>query len=290
MTPIISLNKLKKNYQSFQLNLEELHIRPGVVTGLIGPNGAGKTTLIKCLLNLVRYDAESLTLFGMDNHTQGREIRARLGFMFDDKSFFEELTVSTAESLVSRFYSRWDRNAFNRIIETFAISRQAQIKQLSKGMRASFYAALALSHQADLVILDEPTSGLDPNSKEKMLDILLGYVKESGRGVFFSTHSTTDLDKIAHDVVHIEQGKLRFCGTKIKLLEDYSVFADHDGALRHIEQQQIPHAIARGLGNNRIIIHTEHLHLLPQNSTLTHLVANIEDVMLYASKGEKSHV
>ena len=114
-----------------------------------------------------------------------------------------------------------ERSKYERLLAQFDLSERKKVKELSEGMKVKFALALALSHGAKLLIMDEPTSGLDPLSREEFCDIVLQLVREEGVSVLFSTHITSDLMRIADDIVYISQGKLLAACPLKELLRKY---------------------------------------------------------------------
>ncbi|MEJ9209473.1 ABC transporter ATP-binding protein, partial [Paenibacillus larvae] len=120
-------------------------------------------------------------------------------------------------------YTDWDDSIFLQYIKRFDLKLDQKIATLSKGMRMKYAVALALSHHADLLIMDEPTSGLDPLVRSELMDILLDFMNEEGRSVFFSTHITSDLDKIADMLILIDNGRILFNAEKDELLDTHAL-------------------------------------------------------------------
>ncbi len=108
-------------------------------------------------------------------------------------------------------------------MEQFSLNPKQKINTLSKGMRMKYALALALSHKAELLIMDEPTSGLDPLVRSQLLNILKDYMGKGGKGVFFSTHITSDLEKIADMLIMIDGGEIVFQEEKDQLLDSYRI-------------------------------------------------------------------
>lgn len=127
------------------------------------------------------------------------------------------------KNLIAPFYKNWDDAAYNRYLKHFRLDENKKISDLSKGMRMKFSIALALSHQADLLIMDEPTSGLDPLVREELLTILLKLIQDEHKSVFFSTHITSDLDKVADYILLINDGELLLNIPKDDLLESHAI-------------------------------------------------------------------
>lgn len=219
MNTILEVNGLRKDFGTFGLQDVSFALPEGCITGFIGTNGAGKTSTIKTILGLMLKDAGSIKLFGKEMNTNERELNNRIGIVFDEGYFYEDLSLSEMKSIIARAYSDWDESAFRSYMERFQLQPNQKISILSKGMRMKFAIALALSHHADLLIMDEPTSGLDPLVRNEVMDILLEFMKEDGKGVLFSSHITSDLDKVADMLILIDKGKIVFTEEKDSLLD-----------------------------------------------------------------------
>lgn len=219
MNHIVDVQGLRKAYPGFSLKDVHFTLPEGCITGFIGVNGAGKTTTLKCLLGLTRYEAGDIRIFGESLEKGGRGLRNRIGVVLDEGSFYEELTLEGMKRILAPAYSRWDEPAYRRYLDRFGLQSNQVIATLSKGMRMKYALALALSHHAELLIMDEPTSGLDPEVRAELLDILLEYMKTEGAAIFFSSHITSDLDKVADMLILIHDGQILFQEEKDALLE-----------------------------------------------------------------------
>ncbi len=191
--------------------------------GFIGPNGAGKSTIIKLIMNLIKRDSGNINIFGLDNKKNEIAVKERIGFVYDENHFYEDLTVQEMKNIIRPFYSQWDENLFKRYVKDFGLPSKKQIKHLSKGMKMKFSLAIALSHNAELLLMDEPTSGLDPLIRSELLDVLQSLMQDENKSVFFSTHITSDLDKIADYITLVNNGEVILSKTKEELLEEYCV-------------------------------------------------------------------
>ncbi|WBW95781.1 ABC transporter ATP-binding protein [Oceanirhabdus sp. W0125-5] len=221
MNKILEVKGLKKDFDTFCLDNVSFSLREGCITGFIGINGAGKTTTIKSILGLVLKDAGSIKLFGKDIHKNEGELKNHIGLVLDEGYFYEDMTVKEMKSVIAPAYSNWDESIFKSYIKLFQLQLNQKISTLSKGMRMKFALALALSHHADLLIMDEPTSGLDPLVRSELMNILLEFMKEDGKSVFFSTHITSDLDKVADELILIDKGKIILRDEKDVLLDTH---------------------------------------------------------------------
>lgn len=218
---ILEISNLSKSYQNFTLKNIDISLERGFIMGFIGPNGAGKSTTIKLIMNLIKKDHGEIKIFGLDNEKHNKEIKEKIGFVYDENHFYEELTILEMKNMISPFYRKWDEGVFQKYIKDFDLPFHKQIKDLSKGMKMKFSLAIALSHHAELLIMDEPTSGLDPLVRIELLEILQSLLEDENKSVFFSTHITSDLDKIADYITLIDDGKIILSKTKDELLEEY---------------------------------------------------------------------
>lgn len=220
---MLKIEGLNKSFKNFEIKDVSFELKKGYIMGFIGPNGAGKSTTIKLIMNLLKKDSGTIEVFGKDNIKFEREIKDRIGFVYDESHFYEDLTINQMGSIVAPFYSQWDDSLFNKYIKDFSLDKNQKIKKLSKGMKMKFSLSLALSHNADLIIMDEPTSGLDPIFRREILDILYSIIQDENKSIFFSTHITTDLEKIADYITFINEGKIVFSKEKDLIIENYGV-------------------------------------------------------------------
>jgi ABC-2 type transport system ATP-binding protein len=223
MESAIEIRNLSKSYGDFRLKDVSFALPRGYIMGLIGPNGAGKTTIIKLLLNLVRRDGGEIRVFGRDNLADETEIKARIGFVHDTPFFYEHLTLANVEKTVAPFYRDWDDALFRRLAGEFQLPLGKRFKTLSRGMKMKFALAVALSHKADLLILDEPTSGLDPVFRRELLKKLSAFIQDEGKSVLFSTHITSDLERIADFITFIRDGEIVFSSPRDEILGAWAV-------------------------------------------------------------------
>jgi len=226
---------LNKSYDTFSLKDVSFKIPTGYIMGFIGPNGAGKTTTIKSILNMINHQSGKVSLFGLDSKDYAGQINEQIGIVMDSPFYVEDWTAADVEAAVSPFYSRWDGGKYADLLKRFAIDRKKKIKELSRGMKVKLMIAVALSHEARLLILDEPTSGLDPVARDELCDMLSDFVTDENRSVLFSTHITLDLEKIADYITFILNGKIVYTGTKDALLEKYVLVK---GGLSEISAEQ----------------------------------------------------
>ena len=223
MDNILEANALVKRFPTFSLDSISFSLPEGCVTGFIGANGAGKTTTIRSVLNLAHKESGTIKIFGLDADRHEREIKDRLGIIMDGSYFYDNLSMEDMKSIIAPAYSQWSDVDYRAYMEKFDLDPKQKISTLSGGMKMKYALVLALSHQAELLIMDEPTSGLDPLVRSQFLEIIMDYMKNGGKGVFFSTHITSDLDKIADVLILIDGGKIVFQQSKDELLDTFRI-------------------------------------------------------------------
>ncbi|MDO4344501.1 MAG: ABC transporter ATP-binding protein [Eubacteriales bacterium] len=221
MDNILEISGLNKKYSDFALKNISFCLPEGCITGFIGINGAGKTTTIRSILGLTNKISGNIKFFGTDMDGNENEIKDRIGIVLDEGCFYDELTLTEMKNVIAPAYKNWCEQDFIDYLERFSLNPKQKISTLSKGTRMKYALALALSHKAELLIMDEPTSGLDPLVRSQLLDILKDYMSKDGKGVFFSTHITSDLDKIADMLIMIHNGQIVFQEEKDQLLDSY---------------------------------------------------------------------
>jgi len=231
MENILELNSVTKHYKGFTLDNVSLTIPAGFIAGMIGPNGAGKTTIIKLIMNLIRRDGGKIKVFGDDNLESEEKIKSRIGFVYDEPNFYNDLKLNDLKNVVAPFYKEWSDTKFVELADKFELPLKKRFKKLSHGFKMKFWLAIALSHNADLIILDEPTAGLDPVFRRELLEHLSGIIQDENKSVLFSTHITSDLERIADYIIFIMNGEVVFSTTKDEILEKWGIVKTGDEAL-----------------------------------------------------------
>lgn len=216
-------NLTKEFFMGFKLDNISFKLEPGYIMGFIGPNGSGKSTTIKLIMNLLKKDSGDIRIFGKDHIKSEIEIKDRIGFVYDEPYFYENLSIEQMKNIIAPFYSKWDEEIFQDYLKRFDLNARYKIKRLSKGMKMKFALTIALSHHAELIIMDEPTSGLDPIFRREILDLLYDLVQEGSISIFFSTHITTDIERIADYITYINNGKLIFSKSKDEIMSTYAM-------------------------------------------------------------------
>ncbi|MCD4829847.1 MAG: ABC transporter ATP-binding protein [Candidatus Cloacimonetes bacterium] len=220
---ILEIEGLHKKRNGFELKDVSLRIPYGFVMGMIGANGAGKTTIIKLILNLLRRDSGSIRLFGRDILENEVEIKERIGFVLDRPPYYDDISLRANARIVSMFYRKWNQHYFDQLLEEFDLSPRKKFGKLSQGQKMKFGLAVALSHDADLILMDEPTAGLDPVFRRELLERLGNLLLDDKKSVLFSTHITSDLEKIADYITFVHDGEVVFSATREEVGERWCV-------------------------------------------------------------------
>jgi ABC-2 type transport system ATP-binding protein len=286
MGNILEVKDLRKNFKSFALKGISFTLPKGYVMGFIGPNGAGKSTTIKLIMNLLKKDGGQIKVLGKDHIKYEKEIKNHIGFVYDENHFYEELTLREMKTIIAPFYKTWDEKIFDKYMKIFELPLDKKIKELSKGMKMKFSLAIALSHDAKLLIMDEPTSGLDPIFRSELLDILREIIQDDEKSVFFSTHITSDLEKIADYITFIHDGQIILSNTKDDILDNYCIvkggldLLDKDAQKAFVGIRKNNYGF-EGLVENRGKVR----ELFKENIVIEK--PSLEDIMLYIVRGSQ---
>ena len=281
----LEIKNLSKTYPKFKLDNVSFALEKGYIMGFVGQNGSGKTTTIRSILNMAKIDSGKISVFGLDSIKDAVEIKERLGVVFDSLYLAKHLTVKHVDKQLAPFYKNWSSEEFNRRIKAFGLPDNKKIGDFSKGMKMKLMVAVALSHNAELMILDEPTSGLDPVARDELLDILSEYISDENRSVLFSTHITSDVERIADYVTILHNGKVWFTGIKDELHEKYLVLRGAEEDIPDSLRKKCIgfHAYRNGFD---ALISTNLLDEIP--SALETEKASIDEILVYISKEESN--
>jgi len=221
MENMIEINGLVKNYDGFCLKNVSFTLPKGAVMGFIGQNGAGKSTVIKAILNLYKRDGGSINIFGRDNIKDEAEIKEHIGVVFDEPCFHETLNARQINNIFKHIYKEWNADTFFDYMTRFELPLKKKFKAFSRGMKMKMQIAVALSHNAKLLIMDEPTSGLDPVVRSEVLDVFREYMLDGERSILISSHITADLERIADYITFIDKGQILLSDDKESILESH---------------------------------------------------------------------
>jgi ABC-2 type transport system ATP-binding protein len=185
-----------------------LSVPVGQTFAFLGRNGAGKTTTIRMLLGLLKPDAGTVRVLGLDPQAKPTEVRQRVGYLAEDQAMFGWMRVRQIIDFIRPFYPTWDEAWAKQLRERFELPLTTKIRHLSKGQGVRLGLLLALAHRPQLVILDDPTLGLDPIMRKEFLRDLVTYLQGERVSVFFSSHLLYEIEPVADAVAILDRGRI----------------------------------------------------------------------------------
>ncbi len=277
----ILVRDLCKRYDDFLLDHVSFQVPKGRIVGFIGENGAGKSTTINLILDEIKADSGYIELFGMENTTPA--VRENIGVVFDECNFHDVLNTADIEKILSGVYPAWDSSLYHAYLKKFQIPERKSIGSFSKGMKMKLSIICAMAHRPKLLILDEATTGLDPVVRDEILDLFLEFIQDEECSVFFSSHITSDIQKIADYVILIHQGKIVFEEQKDDLVYHYGILRCGRERFASISPEDyIVHRMtnmsAECLVRDKEAVKRKYRDVVVDNATL-------EDIMLFYIKG-----
>ena len=183
-------------------------IPKGAVVGLLGVNGSGKSTLIRCLLGLLKPDSGSLTIQGHDVWNLPDEIKSRIGFVDQKPKLYPWMKGKHLLRHIGSFYPNWNQPMLEKLAQQWKTPLDKRFGSLSPGQQHKLAILTALGNEPDLLVLDEPVSSLDPIARRDFLKSLLDHSSDGNRTVLFSTHITSDVERVASHVAVLVDGKI----------------------------------------------------------------------------------
>lgn len=276
------VENLSKSYGKFNLENISFSIPKGYIMGFIGENGAGKTTTINSLLNVIKKDSGTVTVFGQNMDENELELKKNIGFV-SGESFYPKSKVKDVTDVYKRFYNAWDEEVYQAYLKRFEIDSSKRLDELSKGTRMKYSLALALSHKAELLILDEPTSGLDPVARDNLLEVFQSLVEDGNVSILFSTHITSDLEKCADYITFIQRGKMIESCSKDDLIDKYRIVTGTTKELNLIKDKLVSFKI-NAFGFNGLIKTDQVI----KKDNIRYGQPSLDDIMIYYSAKEET--
>jgi ABC-2 type transport system ATP-binding protein len=190
----------------------DLSASRGAIVGLIGKNGAGKSTLIKCLLGLLRTDSGVAEVFGDSSWNLTADVKQRIGYVPQTLAGFRWMKVETLLEFTRAFYRVWNDEKVSSLLAEWELDPTARVARLSEGERQKLAIVRALGHEPDLFVFDEPVASLDPLARRQFLKELIELNMNENRTMLFSTHITSDLERVASDIAILKDGAIAYHG------------------------------------------------------------------------------
>lgn len=224
MQNLLEIRNISKSFgNKVVLKDVTFNVPSGSIVGFIGDNGAGKSTTFKTVLGLISKDRGTVKILGKENLNKHAEIKEEIGVVFDAMNLPAQLTIKQLNKVFEKLFGSWDQDNFYRLVNSFSLPIDKKVNKFSRGMSMKLSVAVALSHNAKLLILDEATGGLDPSSREELLDELKSFVSENNSGILLSSHIISDVEKIASHLVIIKNGQIILNEKKNKVFESYAI-------------------------------------------------------------------
>ena len=281
----IKIKNLSKSFEDFSLNIKELDIKEGYVTGFIGPNGSGKTTTIKLIMNMLKKDNGTIEILGKEYKECDLYIKEQIGYVGDYSGYLHDAKISIIKKNISRFYKNWDEELYKKYINKFKLDENKTYKELSKGQKKQFELAMVLSHHPKVIIMDEPTANLDPLVRNEFLEILQERIEVDNASVFYSTHITSDLDKVGDYLVFIYKGKIILEGDKYSILEGHSIVRGKKELLNHETKELFISVYENSFGFEGLTRNKKEAYET-FGEEVVYDKPNLEDILTFYTRGE----
>lgn len=270
----LEIKNLTKHYNGFTLDNISFSLPQGCILGLIGENGAGKSTTIRSILGSLKYDGDIKVL----GKSMSADLKNRIGVVLDEVGFPDKLNVKDVNAIMKNMFTNWDNDAFLGYIKKFGLPDDKAFSEFSKGMKMKLGIAVALSHNAELLILDEPTSGLDPLVRDEIIDILNDFTRDDNHSILISSHIVSDLEKLCDYIAFLHKGKLMLCEEKDALLEQYVFINTSEEKLAELDENAVKGKRSSKWGTEAIVDR----ELIPDSFDTKPVT--IEDLFIFMAK------
>lgn len=278
----IEISGLCKSYPGFSLENFSLNLPKGSILGLAGENGAGKSTVIKLIMNAAERDSGSVYVLETEcTSPEFSALKNDIGVVLDEANFPPVLSTKMLCKVMENTYKNWNSGLFYSYVSRFNLPTDKKFKDFSRGMKMKLAIAVALSHDAKLLILDEATGGLDPLVRDEILDILNDFTRDEDRSILMSSHIVSDIEKICDYFAFINKGKLLLCDEKDKILSEYAVARVSEAELSYIPQNAL-HGVKRTPYGAEALVEKS---LAPAFIRYEH--TSLEDIIIFLAREEK---
>ena len=285
METVISIKNLVKKYDGFHLKGISLDIPAGSIVGLVGENGAGKTTTLKAMVGSIKPDGGEINIFEKNIKNNEKTIKQDIAVVMEESFFYQDYTPQDVQKVLKSIYKNWDDALFKSYLEKFKLPKNKPMKEFSKGMKMKLSIASALAHHPKLLILDEPTSGLDPVIRSEILDEFLEFIQEEDHTILFSSHITTDLEKVADYIVFMHDGKIVFHESKDELLYSYGILKCGLAEFQTIAKEDYISYRKNAFGYELLVKNKKEIAKKYSGFILD--PATLDDIMLFYIRGDK---
>ncbi len=274
----LEIRNLTKNYPGFKLDNISFTLPGGCILGLIGENGAGKSTTIKLILNMLRKDSGTVTILGRDNAEKCRLTKEEVGVVLDEVGIPQCLNADQVGKVMKNTFKNWNGEVFSNYLKKFDIPPKKDFKDFSRGMKMKLGIAIAMSHNAKLLLMDEATSGLDPVVRDEVLDILIEFTRDENHSVLISSHIVSDLEKLCDYIAFLHKGKLLLFEEKDELLGRYGILHCTEKQLSELDSGAVINKKVSQYGAEALVIRDN----VPGSMSVSPV--SIEELFLYMIK------
>ncbi|MDQ0417839.1 ABC-2 type transport system ATP-binding protein [Croceifilum oryzae] len=283
MSVMLEIENLSKCFSGGKTVLRDVSfsIPRGTIAGFIGDNGAGKSTTMGVILGTLSRDGGSVKIFGEEMDSNKTHLREDIGVVFDQMHLPKQLNIKQLGNVLRLLYKNWDQDIFEYYITFFSLPIDKKIGDFSRGMSMKLSVAVALSHDAKLLILDEATAGLDPSGRHDLLQVLKGFVEDGQRSILLSSHITSDIEAIADVLIFIKAGKILLQVSRETLMSRYAVLQCTDKEFEQIESSLV---VGYQRKSDQVDVLVCDLEQVP--SSVVRKDFSIDDVTLLLMRGE----
>jgi|TARA_Y100000310_G_C20689837_1_gene821499 ABC-2 type transport system ATP-binding protein len=244
MMAIIEMQNLQRSFADNQVLIDlDFSIQPGTITGLLGVNGSGKTTLMHCALGMLRPQSGTCQILGEESWAASPAARRKIGFVPQSFDSFEWMTLKQILMYTSAFYETWDSTFTDHLVSRFELPLNEPIVKMSLGMKQRVSIVLALGHNPELIVLDEPVAALDPKGRREFVQVILDLHMSEGKTILFSTHITSDIERVAAEVALLQAGKIALHTNLDDLKQRYTRYHLHGQKDLTDVVEQIPNKV-----------------------------------------------
>ena len=274
----LEIKNLTKEYPEFKLDNISFTLPGGCILGLIGENGAGKSTTIKLILNMLRSDGGTVTVLGRDSNTDNKLTKEDVGAVLDEAGIPGCLNARQVGKVMKHTFRNWNASDYEKYLKRFELPLNKEYKDFSRGMKMKLGIAIALSHNAKLLILDEATSGLDPVVRDDVLDILNEFTRDEDHSILMSSHIVSDLEKLCDYIAFLHKGKLMLFEEKDELLSRYGIVQCTERQLSELDKSAVRHKKISAYGAQALVIRDK----IPSSMNISPV--SIEELFVYMVK------